>query len=160
MKISYMNTMHLIKQLDRGTNEAYIEHLNNEDRLCNQYTRMSSFTKTILERIDYKRIKKKRHKNFLQMHKILKKYNDLTINLKSNTHLLYPLLVTQSDLRYKLLNRKIYNPMLWKHVLDMVKKDTIEYSLSKYVVLLPIDQRYTKEDIKVIGNIVIEEIKA
>ncbi len=118
----------------------------------------SPFTKNILERIDYQKIRRKRHNNLLQMHYKLKKYNLLNINISSKTHIFYPLMFMQENLRYRLLKRKIYNPMLWEHVLNNVPEDSLEFKFSKYVVLLPIDQRYSKKDINIIANTVIEEM--
>lgn len=92
------------------------------------------------------------------MHYKLKKYNLLNINISSKTHIFYPLMFMQENLRYRLLKRKIYNPMLWEHVLNNVPEDSLEFKFSKYVVLLPIDQRYSKKDINIIANTVIEEM--
>ena len=156
--ISYNNCDQLIKQLDKGVNFGYNDSLKNEERLCDQFKLMSNLTTRILESLDYKKIIKKRRENFLFLHSLLKKSNLFPINLKSNTHMYYPFLFKNDKLRYKLIKEKIYNPFWWEHVLEIVPKSSIEYQLSKYTIMLPIDQRYNKKDIENIANIVLKNI--
>ena len=155
---SYANAVHLIKQWDTGINSGYPDNLCNENRLSNNYKAMSRFTQKLLETIDYKKVKKKRRENFLTLHEILSKKNEFPINLMSETHMYYPFLIEQENLRYKLINDKVFNPFWWEHVLDLVPKSSIEYRLAKYTVMLPIDQRYSTNDIIEIGNIVKSNI--
>ena len=145
---SYKNFNHLLKQLDMDTNEGYKDNLLNEERLNQNYKSMSFITERILQSINYKKIQKIRNKNFHQMHNILGEYNEFPINTSSQTHMYYPFLNKDQDLRYKLIENKIYNPFWWEHVLKIVPKDSIEYKLSLYTVMLPIDQRYNKKDIE------------
>tara|TARA_Y100001968_G_C19321312_1_gene699415 strand:+ start:203 stop:1177 length:975 start_codon:yes stop_codon:yes gene_type:complete len=155
---SFESCSHLIKQLDLGVNAGYKDSLKNESRLCEGFKSMSKFTQKILESIDYKRIQQIRNRNFNYMHSILGKINQFPINIESKTHMYYPFLIDQYDLRYKLISSKIYNPFWWEHVLKIVPKNSIEYKLAKYTVMLPIDQRYNEKDISTISKIVISHI--
>jgi hypothetical protein len=119
---------------------------------------MSNFTEIVLNSLNYEKILKTRRRNFLYMHKLLKKINQFPINLKSNTHMYYPLLVLDPDLRYRLINENLYNPFWWEHVLDLVPESSIEYKLSKYTIMLPIDQRYNRKDIYNISKIVFKNL--
>ena len=153
--ISYKNCNHLIKQIELGVNAGYSESLDNEIRLCEGFKHMSNFTQKVLESLDYDKIKKIRNRNFNLIHKILGDINQFPINVESKTHMYYPFLVNQSDLRYKLIESKIFNPFWWEHVLKIVPSNSIEYKLAKYTVMLPIDQRYDEDDISKISKIVL-----
>ena len=120
---------------------------------------MSPFTKRVLQSINYTKIKSKRRENFLKMHQLLLNYNQFPVNINSQTHMYYPFMYKQENLRYKLIEKKLYNPFWWKHVLDLVPDDCIEYYLSKYTIMLPIDQRYSLDDISMISQIVLSSIK-
>ena len=104
---SFANTVHLIKQWDTGVHSGYPENLCNENRLSNNYKAMSRFTQRLLETIDYEKVRKKRRENFLTMHEILSKKNEFPINLESDTHMYYPFLIEQENLRYRLINDKV-----------------------------------------------------
>ena len=142
-----------------GTNLGYKDNLLNEDRLNINYKSMSLITEKILQSINYKKIKNIRKENFYHMHKLLGKYNKFPINLNSETHMYYPFLSNKIDLRYKLIENRIYNPFWWEHVLKVVPEDSFEYKLSLYTVMLPIDQRYKIKDINEICEFVIYLIK-
>jgi len=157
--ISYKNAKHLMIQLDIGTNNGYEDHLKNEEHLNNNYLKMSKLTKKILQSINYKKILDIRRRNFLKMHYFLGKINEFPINLESNTHIYYPFFIKDKDLRFKLIDKKLFNPFWWKHVIELTEPSDIENKLSKYTVMLPIDQRYSLEDIKEIANIVKKNIK-
>ena len=155
---SFENCSHLIKQIDKGINYGYQDSLKNEERLCGGFKSMSNFTEIVLNSLNYEKILKTRRRNFLLMHKLLKKINQFPINLKSNTHMYYPLLVLDPDLRYRLIDENLYNPFWWEHVLDLVPESSIEYKLSKYTIMLPIDQRYNRKDIYNISKIVFKNL--
>ena len=52
----------------------------------------------------------------------------------------------------------MFNPFWWEHVLELTKEYEIENKLSKYTVMLPIDQRYELEDILNIAKLVKSSI--
>lgn len=155
---SYENYIHLLKQLDIGTDAGYKESLINEERLNSNYKGMSRLTENLLSNIDYKKIKNIRRANFLRMHKRLKAFNKFDVNIKSDTHMYYPFLFFKSNIRYALIKNKIYNPFWWEHILQLVPEKSIEYKLSKYMIMLPIDQRYNFDDVDYICDNVMKEI--
>ena len=119
---------------------------------------MSKLTKTILKSIDYEKVFKIRRRNFIELHKLLGEINEFPINLNSETHMYYPFLIKDKDLRYKLIDKKLFNPFWWKHVLEITEEFEIENRLSKYTVMLPIDQRYELKDILNIAKLVKNSI--
>ena len=155
---SYQSFSHLIKQIDLGINSGYLDSLENEKRLNEKYLRMSKLTKKILKSIDYEKVFNIRRRNFIELHKLLGEINEFPININSKTHMNYPFLIKDRDLRYKLIEQKLFNPFLWKHVLDLTQDFEIENKLSKYTVMLPIDQRYELKDILNIAKLVKNSI--
>ncbi|MDD5929239.1 MAG: hypothetical protein PUC37_05475 [Spirochaetales bacterium] len=64
---------YLIKSLEEGTNSCYNEKKEVDKFLNSNYTGLSVFSKKILEMIDYKKIKRIRHRNFKIYQKAFKK---------------------------------------------------------------------------------------
>ena len=148
-----------LKSIEKGTNACYKESLINENRLGNSPHLMSILTKRILSSIDYDNVQCVRTKNIMQLHKHLEKLNLFEIDLSSNTHICYPFLTNKFELRNKLLAKKIYIPTWWRHVPELLNNDEslIEVKLSNYMLILPIDQRYSTDDMDDLADIVLKE---
>ncbi len=151
----YMNF--ILAAIERGTNALYEENLMNEERLGKDIMHMSKLTMKILSSIDYEQVKDIRSKNMLCLHSYLEKYNEFSVNLESKTHMYYPLLIVNDEIREKLVKKHIYTPTWWRHVPDYFQKETLETRLSKYMLMIPIDQRYNEDDMRDISKIIIEE---
>jgi len=149
-------TEFLLKTIEMGTNSCYNENLKNEERLCDNYKIMSPLTKRILSSIDYSTIREIRQKNLLRLHKNIGHKNKFKVNIKSKTQMYYPFLVEQDSLRERLIKERIYTPTWWRHVPKQSGYATLETWLSKYMVFLPIDQRYDENDMDVIADIVLK----
>ena len=112
---------------------------------------MSILTNRILKSIDYKRIKRVREKNFSYLHKKLKELNELSLSSKPvNGPLKYPFLIKNEDVKNHLIENKIYISTYWQEVFTRVQKDSLEYNLTKYLIPIPMDQRYNINDMKII----------
>lgn len=151
---SYENAIHLLKSLDCSTNAAYAENLANETRLEHNYRSMSKLTHRILQSIDYDRVYTIRRRNWETIHAILGGINDFPLNLDVKQCMCYPFLKVDDNLRKKLIENKIYVPSWWAHVPEQTGYSELETKLSKYVFVLPIDQRYTEDDMIYLGNFV------
>lgn len=150
--------MHFIlASLEEGTNALYLENLKNEKRLGKTAMAMSDLTRRILSSIDYGRIRKIRKRNMLCLHSILEQYNEFNVNIESETHMYYPLLITNDNLRQKIVERHIYTPTWWRHVPAYFNEDILEVKLSKYMLMIPMDQRYNESDMRDIAEIILEE---
>lgn len=147
-------SLFLLKTIEYGTNNVYPENLKNEQRLQKNISGMSKLTKRILSSIDYDFIKRRRKANLLRIHENLGSLNEFKVNLNSDTHMHYPLLILKDGLRKRLLNQRIYCPTLWRHVPEQCRYACPETTLSEYMLLLPIDQRYNLADIDDISEIV------
>lgn len=149
----------LLKTIEKGTNACYNENLINENRLGKEPHQMSKLTRRILSSIDYAFIKDLRIKNISRLHNRLEKYNLFNVDLSSETQMYYPFLTNKLNLREKLISRRIYTPTWWRHVPELLDNDekVIEVYLSKYMLMLPIDQRYSSSDMDDLADIVINE---
>lgn len=149
----------LVSAINNGTNAAYQKNLENEKRIASEGTcYMSPVTKAIMSSIDYENSKTLRIKNFSTLHKKLRQMNELSYIISDDAHdcMVYPLLIQDNDLRDFLIENKIYIPQWWKYILSMGVSNNFERKLSKYLLPLPIDQRYNDIDMEFIANIIIK----
>jgi len=123
---------------------------------------MSELTQDLLLSIDYETIKQKRMANFRFAHKLFKKFNMFNIEGlvgSEATPMVYPLLIEQEDIVTILKDNNIYTGRWWAHVLQSVDSTRIEHKLSKYMIPIPIDQRYGEKELNLIYSIIAENIK-
>jgi hypothetical protein len=71
-----------------------------------------------------------------------------------NVPMVYPLLVKSDLLREKLKNNNIFVGQWWKYLLDSSNANEWEQILSRYMFPIQIDQRYGKEEIKFVSELV------
>lgn len=156
---SYDRFIHLIKRVDLGAEESFLEFKANDQKLeLEGVKRMSLLTEKMLSHtIDYNYTKSRRYENFIYLHKHLKEVNQLDLPSLSDEAipLAYPFIAKDKALRERLLNSRVYVPKYWPDVLDRVKKDSKEYFYVNNIIPLPIDQRYGIDEMKV----VLREIK-
>lgn len=145
---SYKRGIYLLKRIDVDASSGLKLFEENEISLSNtDIKRMSKLTKSLLESIDYKEVIEKRNFNFNYLHTKLAEINELKLNWKKvNAPFAYPLLINKSGVRDKLIENKIYVPMLWKNVFKWTDADSWERVLTKYLLPIPIDQRYNIKD--------------
>lgn len=98
--------------------------------------------------IDYEQVKKIRQDNFTYIHKNLKEKNTLVIDHSEvEAPLVYPLLFPDAHLLRTYLNSKqIYVAQYWPEVLLRSGISALEYDLANDLVAIPINQRYTRQD--------------
>ncbi len=146
----------LFKRIEYGSSAVYAERMLNEKRLDEADIRqMSDLTRALLNGIDYPGIREKRRQNFNTAQILLARFN-LLDPLKwigdENVPMVYPLAVEQERLMEKLRQEKIYTGRWWAHVLQEVPANSFEAWLSKFMLPIPIDQRYSKFDLELIKN--------
>ena len=147
---------HLIKRIEYGPEHGYADYVKNEALLSGQpIKKMSNITKAILNGIDYKRVREKREKNFRFVHKNLKDFNLLQIDVETMAApMVYPLLIEKDGLKEFLIQNKIYVATYWKDVFKWVSEKDFEFKLAKNLVPLPIDQRYGKTNLTKVVKII------
>lgn len=157
---SYQRFSHLIKRIDCSSNFAYEDFNKNDESLNGEpIKQMSNLTFKMCANIDYKRAKQKRIENYKFLEKHLCHFNKLQIKLdKDDIPMYYPFLTENKNLREKLINNKIYIPQCWKNLNRICKNNSYEMYLHEYLFPLIIDQRYSKQDLEKMIQIIKETI--
>ncbi len=159
--VSYDRYTYILKRIDTSAGEAYGDFQENEEYHDNiDIKLMSKTTERFLSLLDYDFIKNQRKANFEKLHNELSKYNELNIDstVSQNAPLCYPFLVSKDGLRELLIENKVFVARYWPNVLDLENKDDFEYRLGKYLLPLPIDQRYNSDDMQYIIDIVKDKL--
>lgn len=151
---------HLLIRKEQGAEAGFKDYQQNEGKLDNQpIRRMAYQTQDILLHIDYQNVIAKRRANFEYLQKALGSHNQLVLpELDSFAcPMVYPFIGPANvDLRSKLIVNKIFVARYWPNVLEWAKPDDLEHTLTTRLIPLPIDQRYGKEDmdriIEIINN--------
>ena len=149
-------------RIESGSKEGYFIYRNTEQLLSRaKILKMSTLTQNVLASIRYDQVWEKREANFKYLHKNLKKYNKLNINIDSvHGPMIYPFLHKDENLRSYLIENGIFVPHYWPEVLIRVKNDSFENLISANMCGLPIDQRYSRAEMDKIVNLVSEYISA
>lgn len=114
--------------------------------------RMSKLTKRLMQSIDYERAAQQRIDN----------YNTLKAALGGKelhyreVPMIFPYRSAEGQqLRQRFIAKKVFVAKYWPNVDEWSEEDTVERWMANHVLPLPIDQRYDKEDM----NRIIEIIK-
>jgi len=152
-------SIHLLRRIDAGAGAGRNEFQKAEASLSSEHMKaMSALTRSILERIDYEEIKHRRRSNFEALHMSLAITNRLNIPDWDTfaCPMVYPYFTDDSTLRQRLISNKIFVATYWPNVFEWCDEDTTEYKLVKYLLPLPIDQRYGEEDMESIIKVIHE----
>lgn len=147
---SWDRMTHLLKRLDISPEAAYADFARQDELLKgNPMRSMSPLTRRIMMSIDYQRVKNKRRENYTVLDSALKQRNAISLPMDSDaTPMVYPFLTTDPCLRQRLIDNKVYVATYWPNVMEWVGHDSLEYTLTCNLVLLPVDQRYGSHDMK------------
>ena len=156
MDSSYERCSHLLKRIDSGPSNGYQDYRENSRTLVNQpIRRMSRLTKRMLRAIDYDAIKQKRWDNFLFLDEVLKKDNLLLLEELSSNQcpMVYPFLTNDHTLKVRLIENMVFVATYWPNISQSSEYEK-EFEIANRLIPLPIDQRYGKEDMRKIIEIV------
>ncbi len=124
------------------------KHFRSED-LCY----MSNFTENYLRAIDYETVLENRLRNYRILRELLGKYNQLNLSSEELTYM-YPLFVSDGEsLRTYLKANNIYSLRLWTNM-NWNGANANEIRRADNIVLLPIDQRYSDNEMEYIADTV------
>lgn len=155
--LSYQRFEHLLGRIDKGGEDFYTAFKKNDEALSNQPIKlMSKLSQKLLSGIDYKTNAKIRRENFILLHSKLRDRNELNLNLDySSVPMVYPFLVSEGEkLKKILIQNKVYIATYWPNVLEWVGENHYESELYKKMNTLPIDQRYSEDDMAKIVSII------
>jgi hypothetical protein len=148
----------LLRRHEVGCSVSYTERMRNEERIDNSdILNMSVLTRKLLSGIDYEIINSRRQENFKYACGLYREINLINPEFQVNEYLVpmvYPLVFEYDKLVDLLREKQIYTGRWWKSVLQEVPEHSFEAYLSKYMVPIPIDQRYDQTDL----NYVFQEI--
>ena len=105
---------------------------------------------------DKEKIRRKRLENYQILHQNLMSCQKLQFVQDLNeaaSPQCYPLLV-EANIRDSLIAEKIFVPLMWRRHLNGEFVGTTEQSMAKYLLCLPIDQRYSTLDMQYIADTV------
>lgn len=150
----------LLQRIEYGCEgKTYESRMVNEHRIDAEDIKcMSDLTKTILDGTDYEQIKAKRRENFRTAHQLFADVNridPMQYYDDSCVPMVYPLVVEEDSLLDKLLKQKHFQGHWWSYLLDEIEPDSFEYWISRYVIPITIDQRYGREELEYIHDIVV-----
>jgi len=156
--VSYERMTHLLKRYDLGATAGFKDFQRNDDSLVQEPIKyMSALTFALMGNINYAKASDKRKNNFDYLRSELDSINELKINENSTIPMAYPLLAKNEHLRKKLIENKIYIARYWEGIERIAPPDSRAAYLKNYLLPLPIDQRYSTEEMKHIADIVKRE---
>ena len=136
----------VLGRFERPAGEYLAAAARNNDDLSMEPKRMSELTKNLLHAVDYDRVKTKRTENFRLLHEGLGSVNCLNLRETEGAYA-YPLMLPEGQkIRKKLIERKIFVPMLWPNVPEQQPADSEACRLAEQILPLPCDQRYGAEE--------------
>lgn len=147
----------LLGRKDKSAADYYALYHKAESRLVNQPIKlMSKITRAILKSIDYEEAKYKRKCNFEYLHLKLQEKNMLKFDSSClGGVMVYPFVQINKKLRSHLIANNIYVASYWDEVKTRRCCD-MEQQLVDQLVPLPIDQRYSSEDMDKILMVLAE----
>ena len=121
---------------------------------------MSNLSKAILNTVDFNTLIYKRRENYNYLLSCIHNLDKIKILYPILSDdvcpLGFPVILKKRDsLRKYLINNNIYCPVHWHLTEDIPKKFSYSYSLSKKILTIPCDQRYSIKDMKMI----VEKVK-
>lgn len=148
--ISVDRFLHLIKRIDLSIESGYSDYIrNNIELVNNEVKKMSALSHTILSGIDYQTCKQIREANFKYLHQELWSLNELAIDPETcSGPMVYPFLLNKPGLRKALIEKKILVATYWPNVLEWTTAAMAEHYLCRQLIPLPIDHRYSINDMK------------
>lgn len=150
---SFERMTFLTKRIDRSPQEGYADfHANDKGLATVGMRKMSRLTEGMMRSIDYSSKANKRIHNFHVLDKALRESNRFKWTMDDGTvPLVYPYYVEDgAKLRQHLIANKVFCARYWPNVLEWCNPSDWEYQLTMNLVCMPIDQRYTEEDMRFI----------
>lgn len=154
--VSYTRFEHLLRRSDVNAEDGYSFFVKNDQLLSNMpILKMSNLTQKILNSIDYQDVAFRRRENYSYLHNALENLNQINFELNSNqVPMVYPFYTDDMNLKKRLIENKVYTAQYWSNVLDYLSEESLEYKFTTNIIHLPIDQRYSQNDLEKIVKII------
>ncbi len=154
--VSFKRMNFLLGRFEKSAEEFYSEYVQNNEFFENEPIKnMSLITENLMRSFNYANVAQQRTNNFNYLHENLKSINELTLQIPYGAFA-YPLKIENAaTIKETLLRRKIYIPTLWPEVCDLCESEDLEYQYAQNILPLPVDQRYSKQEMDyLISNII------
>ncbi len=135
-----------------GSDKAYPLYLAHEEDLTFQCGKMDPLVQAAIGGIDLEAVKAIRSNNLQVLREQLAQYELSSIDKVAPYPVWFPLYVEDDNLRDRLIESRIFVPRLWKRILSMEDATPRERTLAKYLLPLPIDQRYRAKDMRALAQ--------
>lgn len=149
---------HLLERMDLSPEEGYASFLANEEVINHlDLKNMSTLTRRMLSSIDYTKICTVRRENYSVLHRAFTDRNEFSapnVDCMKGAPLAYPLLIRDEGLRNRLIQERVFVARYWPDVLEREDEGSLEHDLAKYLLPLPIDQRYGKDEMHFLINLI------
>lgn len=149
---SYTRMESLVKRIDLSPEAGYDDfHRTSEEFHHIPIRRMSNFTKRMMQGINYGYAAQQRldNYNFLRKH-----LGGRQLNF-GEVPMVFPFESEQGqELRKMLIAKKVFVAKYWPNVDEWAGEDALETWMANHILPLPIDQRYGKDDMERILNII------
>ena len=151
-----------MKRKQYGAEAGFADFQANEKKLDNQPIRLMAInTKWILDHIDYDKVIARRRENFQYLHKALAEKNQLQLPAFDTfaCPMVHPYMVkSDRNIRELLIDNKVFVARYWPNV-ERVKGFALENDMANNVIPIPCDQRYNRDDMIRIVEIVNNKYK-
>lgn len=144
---------------EKGSNAAYQLYLENEESFKSIYGSMPEEVKNTLRYVDFHSIWTRRSENFCALHEILGTNNPLPLDFDGKCAYMYPYFSPKKHLQKSLLKYRIFTPTWWRRVLALPGTNEFEKMLVEHIVPLPIDHRYSTEQMQTLAQVIQKESK-
>ena len=151
----------LLKRIEYGCEgKGYESRILNEQRIDTEgCMKMSKLTRALMDAEDYAYNHQKRQENFAYAHQLLGGINQINPTRymdEETVPMVYPLVVEDDGLIQKLFTAKHFQGHWWSYICEEQPKNSFEHWISRYVIPITIDQRYGKEELDYLVNVIKE----
>lgn len=157
---SFERMTFLTKRIDVSAEAAYSDFREESNGLIgNPIRKMSVLTHRLMCSIDYEKVAEQRRNNYRHLHNALAESNLLKLNMvESAVPMVYPYWVDRGKkLRDKMISHKVFIARYWPNVFDWCQPTDWEYQLTENLVCIPIDQRYGKDEMDFIIDMILHD---
>lgn len=147
--VSYDRCSHLLKRHDLIPSEGYQDFRDNSHKIAESpMSVMSNLTEALLSSIDYNAVREQRIINFKYLHEHLASLNGLHLPPIDSfaCPLVYPFYAKEPELKKYLISNQVFFATYWPNVFEWCNPGDTEYELTTHIIAIPIDQRYSDED--------------
>ena len=157
---THVSIVHNIKRLMSQQEEAFQAYTDYEASLGFDLQRISLLSERLLSGLDYSAIANIRKDNFNFLHQHLQQYNKLFIDISElDVPFCYPFLPGNEIDKVLFYQHKLYIPSYWPDMLERnITGFELEKNITRRLLPLPVDHRYTQQDMQRIVNVIIENM--